>query len=91
MAKIKTFKNNDEVAFAATIVRETEKAVLVRVLRLRSGHDDVWFPKSQIGIGAVHIFCKLWLVLAKGRDTGAEFCTMDPRIARSIDLEKIAA
>lgn len=88
MTKVSTFKNNDAAAFAfEQIVRETDKAVLVRVANLSRGHTDVWFPKSQVEIGQRHLFTKFWLLASKARDTGAAFCAMVPALAREIEAQ----
>ncbi len=83
MAKISTFKNNDVAAFKGEIVRETDKAFLVRVANIYNGHKDVWFPKSQIETKGNIILCKFWLIAAKARETGAAFCAMSPEAALS--------
>jgi len=50
------------VRYDAKIIRETEKAVLLRC----EGFKDAWFPKSQIDITSNGIYIPNWLAEEKG-------------------------
>ncbi len=88
MAKssIRILNNNDTTALYRDIVRETEKAVLVRCMY----GVQVWLPRSQIEIGAKFIFLPVWLAVAKGRDARADLGTTNEDLARAAELEAAA-
>lgn len=87
----KTTTRPTEFALEANIVRESEKAILVRCFCMRAGYHDVWFPKSQVSIEGGFIFGPTWLADAKARDTGRSLGLTNLNIARSAVAEKLAA
>lgn len=99
MAKFTAPRGNDLIAFdIVCIVRETDKAILVRTAAIGrfggcGGTTDFWMPKSQIEIGRGYIFCKAWIADAKRRETGATIMFINVETARSAeaDLAKRAA
>jgi hypothetical protein len=72
------------------IVRETEKAVLIRCHSFGKSH-DVWFPRSQIEIGRHYVFLPTWLAKAKARDAGKALGLTDADVARKIEAEALQA
>lgn len=71
------------------IVRETEKAILVRCHSFGKSH-DVWFPRSQIEIGSHYVFVPQWLAKAKAREAGKALGITDEAVARQIEAESLA-
>ena len=60
----------------ASIVRETEKAILASVTILniqleKSIRRDIWFPKSQVQVSESGIECPEWLVAKKLEEVAA--------------------
>lgn len=74
-------------ALEKNIVRNTEKAMLIRCYDLRTGDHDVWFPLSQIEVGNKFVFLPDWLADAKARDSRKTLGFTDLHIAREIEQE----
>lgn len=73
-------------ALEKNLVRETEKAILVRCNSFGKTH-DVWFPRSQVEIGRQFIFLPAWLSKAKAREAGKALGLTDIEVARKIEAE----
>lgn len=78
-------------ALTKEITRETDKAILLRCFSIKSGRHDVWFPKSQIEIGAHFVFVPEWLADAKSDECGKGLGRTNIEIARKIEAEALVA
>ncbi len=70
----------------AVLVRETEKAILVKVWIGDVAKKDVWLPKSQTKVEGDSIFASSWILDQKDR----EFCTAEFEY-QHIETERLAA
>ena len=71
---------SNEIAIGNSTIRETEKAILVRVCTLRGIETDVWFPKSQVRSEGHVLWVPEWLLKAKGRDLGSLVVSLSPDV-----------